>query len=115
MIFSAHVCGRHPEPRLAAGYPAAGELPRGRQDQEPNPRQPVPLACRAHRATPRRAARRPTAARRIALDTVLPRRAPQRRGPLAHGLDPLGDLALALIVARLPEPAAKPAPVAMPD
>ena len=37
------------------------------------------------------------AARRIALDAVLPRRAPQRR----H------DLALALIVARLLEPAAK--------
>src|SRR5437016_5273547 len=37
------------------------------------------------------------AARRIALDTVLPRRAPQRRR----------DLALALIVARLLEPAAK--------
>src|SRR5882757_2726762 len=36
-------------------------------------------------------------ARRIALDTVLPRRAPQRRR----------DLALALIVARLLEPAAK--------
>jgi hypothetical protein len=37
-------------------------------------------------------------ARRIALDTVLPRRAPQRRR----------DLALALIVARLLEPAANP-------
>jgi hypothetical protein len=36
-------------------------------------------------------------ARRIALDAVLPRRAPQRRR----------DLALALIVARLLEPAAK--------
>src|SRR5436309_2006520 len=36
-------------------------------------------------------------ARRIALDAVLPRRAPQRRR----------DLALALIIARLPEPAAK--------
>src|SRR5207237_7280945 len=46
-------------------------------------------------------------ARRIALDAVLPRRAPQRRGPSAHGLDPWGDLALALIVARLLEPAAK--------
>src|SRR5713226_6366529 len=46
-------------------------------------------------------------ARRIALDALLPRRAPQRRGPSAHGLDPWGDLALALIVARLLEPAAK--------
>src|SRR5256884_10018549 len=46
-------------------------------------------------------------ARRIALDAVLPRRAPQRRGPSAHGLDPWGDLALALIVARRLEPAAK--------
>ena len=36
-------------------------------------------------------------ARRLALDAVLPRRAPQRRR----------DLALALIVARLLEPAAK--------
>ena len=34
-VFLAHVCGRHPEPRLAAGHPAAGELRRGRQDQEP--------------------------------------------------------------------------------
>src|SRR6184192_2033804 len=44
-------------------------------------------------------------ARRIALDTVLPRRAPQRRR----------DLALALIVARLLEPAAKLATVRMLD
>src|SRR3977135_2154625 len=44
-------------------------------------------------------------ARRIALDAVLPRRAPQRRR----------DLALALIVARLLEPAAKPATPRMPD
>src|SRR3989440_1433451 len=54
-------------------------------------------------------------ARRIALDAVLPRRAPQRRGPSAHGLDPWGDLALALIVARLLEPAAKLATVRMLD
>ena len=45
------------------------------------------------------------AARRIALDAVLPRRAPQRR----H------DLALALIVARLLEPAAKRATARMLD
>src|SRR5580704_6840706 len=45
MILSAHVCGRHPQPRLAAGHPPARELPRGRQDQEPNPRQPVALAA----------------------------------------------------------------------
>ena len=45
------------------------------------------------------------AARRIALDAVLPRRAPQRR----H------DLALALIVARLLEPAAKLATARMLD
>src|SRR3974377_1440883 len=44
-------------------------------------------------------------ARRIALDAVLPRRAPQRRR----------DLALALIVARLLEPAAKLAPGGMRD
>src|ERR1700730_730468 len=44
-------------------------------------------------------------ARRIALDTVLPRRAPQRRR----------DLALALIVARLLDPAAKLATVRMLD
>src|SRR5258705_7127496 len=44
-------------------------------------------------------------ARRIALDTVLRRRAPQRRR----------DLALALIVARLLEPAAKRAPARMRD
>ena len=44
-------------------------------------------------------------ARRIALDAVLPRRAPQRRR----------DLALALIVARLLEPAAKLATVRMLD
>src|SRR5260370_35764651 len=44
-------------------------------------------------------------ARRIALDALLPRRAPQRRR----------DLALALIVARLPEPAAKLATVRMLD
>src|SRR5437899_10031156 len=54
-------------------------------------------------------------ARRIALDAVLPRRAPQRRGPSAHGLDPWGDLALALIVARLRERAAKLATVRMLD
>jgi len=54
-------------------------------------------------------------ARRIALDAVLPRRAPQRRGPSAHGLDPWGDLALALIVARLLEPAAKLATARMLD
>ncbi len=54
-------------------------------------------------------------ARRIALDAVLPRRASQRRGPSAHGLDPWGDLALALIVARLLEPAAKLATVRMLD
>src|SRR6266404_538695 len=64
MIITAHVCGCRPQPRLTTRHPAAGELPRGRQDQEPNPRQPVPLARRAHRATPRRAARRQTAARR---------------------------------------------------
>ena len=45
------------------------------------------------------------AARRIALDAVLPRRAPQRRR----------DLALALIVARLLEPAAKLATARMLD
>src|SRR5271163_1834258 len=44
-------------------------------------------------------------ARRIALDTVLPRRTPQRRR----------DLALALIVARLIEPAAKLATARMLD
>src|ERR1700759_1496379 len=44
-------------------------------------------------------------ARRIALDTVLPRRAPQRRR----------DLALALIAARLLEPAAKLATARMLD
>jgi hypothetical protein len=44
-------------------------------------------------------------ARRIALDTVLPRRAPQRRR----------DLALALIVARLLDPAAKLATARMLD
>jgi Transposase DDE domain len=44
-------------------------------------------------------------ARRIALDTVMPRRAPQRRR----------DLALALIVARLLEPAAKLATARMLD
>src|SRR3974377_645017 len=44
-------------------------------------------------------------ARRIALDTVLPRRAPQRRR----------DLALALIVARLIEPAAQLATAPMLD
>src|ERR1700745_3009504 len=54
-------------------------------------------------------------ARRIALDAVLPRRAPQRRGPSAHGLDPWGDLALALIVAGLLEPAAKLATARMLD
>src|SRR5881296_1823735 len=54
-------------------------------------------------------------ARRIALDTVLPRRAPQRYGPSAHGLDRWGDLALALIVARLLEPAAKLATARMLD
>src|ERR1700746_3082207 len=57
-----HVCGCRPQPRLAAGHPTAGELPRGRQDQEPNPRQPVALARRAHRATPRRTARPAAAA-----------------------------------------------------
>jgi hypothetical protein len=96
--------------------------------QEPNPRQPVALARRAHRAT--RAVLRgdkllPAAeavkivralphghvlaalgtARRIALDAVLPRRAPQRRR----------DLALALIIARLLEPAAKLATARMLD
>src|SRR5713101_6381395 len=54
-------------------------------------------------------------ARRIALDALLPRRAPQRRGPSAHGLDPGGYLALALIVARLLEPAAKLATARMLD
>src|SRR5215469_16219833 len=116
MIIKAHVCGCHPQPRLATGHPAARELPRGRQDQEPNPCQPVPLARRAHRATPRGAARRPTAARRrggrnrpLAAARPrarrAPRRAPQRRR----------DLALALIVARLLEPAAKLATARMLD
>src|SRR6266478_4197597 len=77
MIIIAHVCGRRPQPRLTTRHPAAGELPRGRQDQEPNPRQPVALA----------------------------RRAPQGRR----------DLALALIVARLLEPAAKLATARMLD
>src|SRR5882672_8764440 len=89
MLLWVHVCGCRPQPRLAAGHPTAGELPRGRQDQEPNPRQPAALAT----------------ARRIALDAVLPRRAPQRRR----------DLALALIVARLLEPAAKLATARMLD
>src|SRR5438034_163065 len=40
---TAHVCRRCPQPRLAAGHPAARELPPGRQDQEPNPRQYVTL------------------------------------------------------------------------
>src|SRR5256714_330325 len=116
VIASAHVCGCRPEPRLAAGHPAAGELPRGRQDQEPNPRQPVALARRARRATPCRAARRQTAACRRGggnrpRAAARPRarraghRAPQRRR----------DLALALIVARLLEPAAKLATARMLD
>src|ERR1700746_332898 len=54
-------------------------------------------------------------ARRIALDAVLPRRAPQRRGPSAHGLDPWGDLALALMCAALLEQAAKLATARMLD
>src|SRR6201984_1230975 len=54
-------------------------------------------------------------ARRIALDAVLPRRAPQRRGPSAHGLDPWGGLALGPIVAGLLEPAAKLATARMLD
>src|SRR5437764_6542237 len=117
----AHVCGRRPQPRLTTRHPAARELPRGRQDQEPNPRQPVALARRAHCATAavlRGDKLLPATeaveivralphghvlaalgtARRIALDTVLPRRAPPRRR----------NLALALIVARLLEPAAPP-------
>src|SRR3984893_12360673 len=64
MIIMAHVRGRRPQPRLTTRHLAAGKLPRGRQDQEPNPCQPAALARRAHRATPRRAARRQTAARR---------------------------------------------------
>src|ERR1700730_3966425 len=64
MIIMAHVRGRRPQPRLTTRHLAAGKLPRGRQDQEPNPRQPVALARRAHRTTARRAARRQPAARR---------------------------------------------------
>src|SRR6201985_1705692 len=127
-IIVAHVCGCHPQSRLAAGHPAAGELPRGRQDQEPNPCQPS--GWPAERIGQLRAVLRgdkllPAAeaveivralphghvlaalgtARRIALDAVLPRRAPQ----------PRRDLALALIVARLLEPAAKLATARMLD
>src|ERR1700751_2228365 len=65
--------------------------------------------CRPGTCSPR------SAPRRIALDAVLPRRAPQRRGPSTHGLDPWGDLALALIVAGLLEPAAKLATARMLD
>src|ERR1700730_2532980 len=64
VIIMARVCGRRPQPRLTSRHPAARELPRGRQDQEPNPRQPVALARRAHCATPCRVAVRQTAARR---------------------------------------------------
>src|SRR5512133_1711791 len=42
MIIKAHVCGYHPQPRLTTGHPTARELPRSRQDQKPDPRQPVP-------------------------------------------------------------------------
>ena len=82
MIVSAHVCGCHPEPGLAARHPAARELPRGRQDQEPNPRQPVALAGRAHRPTARRAARRQTA-RRAARRQTAARHGGGRNRPLA--------------------------------
>src|SRR6476619_6955988 len=92
MIMTAHVCGRRPQPRLTTGHPAARELPRGRQDQEPNLPHGHVLAALG-------------TARRIALDAVLPRRAAQRRR----------DLALALIVARLLEPAAKLATARMLD
>jgi hypothetical protein len=37
MILLAHVYGSYLEPKLATGHPTARELPRGRQDQKPNP------------------------------------------------------------------------------
>ena len=103
-------------------------LPRGRQDQKPNPRQPVALARRAHLATPRRTAQRQTAARRAGGGNR-PRtaarpcagrarhRAPHRarRRAAAPAPQRRRDLALALIVARLLEPAAKLATARMLD
>jgi len=112
MIITAHVCGCRPQPRLTTRHPAAGELPRAgktknrtlanlsrwpaerieqlravlRGDKLLPAAEAVEIVARCHTATcwPRSA---PRAC--IALDALLPRRAPQRRR----------DLALALIVA----------------
>src|SRR5271165_3674749 len=128
MLF-AHVCSNHSQPRLAARHLATGKLPRSRQDENrtlanlsDRPSERIELfraVLRGDKLAPvgsngfeiRRSLPHGhvlaalTVARRIGLDDLLPRRAPQRRR----------DLALALIVARLLDPAAKLATARMLD
>ena len=111
----AHVRHRRSKPWLAARRPPPRELPRGRQGQIPHPRQSLPLAglvpageggFEIRRSLPHGHVLAALAtARRIGLDGLLPRRAPQRRR----------DLVLALIIARLLDPAAKLATARMLD
>ena len=68
-----HVHRHRAEPRLAAGHPAAGRLPRGRAGQEPHPRQSQRVAARQGRV----------AAPRVAGRTPGPRRPTLRRGGLS--------------------------------
>src|SRR5271156_3574597 len=128
LILSAHVCGCYPQPRLATGillresYREAGKTknrtlanlsgwPAERIEQlrallRGDKLLPATEAVEIVRALPHgHVLAALGTARRIALDAVLPRRAPQRRR----------DLALALIVARLLEPAAKLATARMLD
>jgi hypothetical protein len=120
MLRSPHVCGGHPQPGsppailLRESYREAGKTenrtvanlsrwPAERIDQlravlRGDQLLPAGEAVEIVRALPHgHVLAALGTARRIALDAVLPRRAPQRRR----------DLALALIVARLLEPAAK--------
>src|ERR1019366_2961589 len=97
----AHVRHHRSQPWLTARCPAPRELPRGRQGQIPHPRQSLPLAGRESSAPARRPLplalfpAPPPTARRIVLADLPPRRGSQRRR----------DLVLALVVARLLDPA----------
>src|SRR5512132_2003563 len=119
MIQAAHVCRRRAEPGVASRHPATGELARRRQGQEPHaenlsdwPAERIALLRAVLRGETLVPAGEGLAivralphghvsaalgtARRIGLDRLLPRRPERRR-----------KLALALIVARLIDPAAK--------
>jgi hypothetical protein len=88
MIYFAHVRCRGAESRLRPCHPAAGELSRRHEGQEPHPEEPVGLAGRADRGAARGTARRsPGPRRRRAADCARAAARP-RAGGAGHGAAP---------------------------